>query len=114
MEATGASGNSYPVQLGAEEVQIIKGGWSHRLTNLSDTTAKLVEIDVLSGIAPERALCGLGANSCSDRRFGKTTEGSYTQSTLFETPRVKLTRVELGPGGVLEGTNIQDQQCLLP
>jgi hypothetical protein len=105
LEATGASGISYPVQLGAEELQIIKGGWSHRLTNLSDTTAKLIEIDVLSGIAPERALCGLGASSRSDGRFGKTTEGTYTQSTLFETPRVKLTRVELRPGGVLERHN---------
>lgn len=105
LAATGSSGNSYQVELDQDGVQVIKGGWSHRLTNLSDTTAKLVEIDVLSGIAPERARCGLGANSCSDGRFGKTTEGAYTASTLFETPRVKLTRVELGPGGVLERHN---------
>jgi quercetin dioxygenase-like cupin family protein len=105
LAATGASGNSYQVELDEDGVQVIKGGWSHRLTNLSDTTAKLVEIDVLNGIAPERALCGLGASSCSDGRFGKTTEGTYTTSTLFETPRVKLTRVELGPGGVLERHN---------
>jgi quercetin dioxygenase-like cupin family protein len=105
LAATGASGNSYPVELEAEGVQVIKGGWSHRLTNFADTTAKLIEIDVLSGIAPERALCGLGASSCTDGRFGKTTEGTYTKSTLFETPKVKLTRVELGPGGVLERHN---------
>ena len=86
LEATGAAGNSYPVQLDEEGVQVIKGGWSHRLTNLSDTTAKLIEIDVLNGIAPERALCGLGVSSCFDGRFGKTTEGSYTRA-LFSKHR---------------------------
>ena len=105
LEATGAAGNSYPVQLDEEGVQVIKGGWSHRLTNSADTTAKLIEIDVVNGIAPEHALCGLGANSCTDGRFGKTAEGSYTKSALFETPKVKLTRIELGPGGVLETHN---------
>lgn len=105
LAATGASGNSYPVELEEGGVQVIKGGWSHRLTNLSDTAANRVEIEVLNGITPERTLCGLGASSCSDGRFGKTTEGTYTTNTLFETPRVKLTRVELGPGGVLERHN---------
>lgn len=112
LEAAGGS-HSYPVQLEADGVQVIKGGWTHRLTNLSDTTAKLVEIDVLNGISPERALCGLGASSCTDGRFGKTTGGTYSKSTLFETPKVKLTRVELGPGGVLEGDGHSGSELLI-
>ena len=102
LEAAGPSGVSYPVHLAEEEMQVMKGGWSHRLTNLADTPASLLEIDVQNGIAPERALCGLAASPCTDGRFGKTAEGTYTTSTLFNTPKVKLTKVELGPGGVLE------------
>ena len=39
---------------------------------------------------------------CTDAQFGKTDEGTYATSTLFRTPKVKLTKVELGPGGVLK------------
>jgi len=83
-------------------MQAMKGAWPHRLTNLANATARLVEIDVQNNIAPERALSGLAASPCTDGRFGKTEEGTYTKSTLFETPKVKLTKVELGPGGILE------------
>ena len=102
LEATGPSGISYPVRLSDEEMQVMKGGWSHRLTNLADAPAQLLEIDVQNGIAPERALCGLAASPCTDARFGKNDEGAYATSTLFKTPKVKLTKIELGPGGVLE------------
>jgi len=102
LEATGPSGISYPVRLADEEMQVMKGGWSHRLTNLADAPAQLLEIDVQNGIAPERALCGLAASPCTGAQFGKTDEGTYATSTLFRTPKVKLTKVELGPGGVLE------------
>lgn len=43
----------------------------------------------------------IAASTCSDGRFGRTEEGTYTQGTLFETSKVKLTKVELGPGGIL-------------
>ena len=102
LEATGPSGISYPVRLADEEMQVMKGGWSHRLTNLADAPAQLLEIEVQNGIAPERAFCGLAASPCTDSRFGRTEEGTYATSILFNTPKVKLTKVELGPGGVLE------------
>lgn len=102
LEATGHSGNGYPLRLAEQEMQVMKGGWPHRLTNLANDTATLLEIDVQPSIAPERALCGLAAIPCTDGRFGKTEDGTYTTSTLFETPRVKLTRVELGPGGIFK------------
>src|SRR5215475_610340 len=101
LDAIGQSGNSYQLRLNEEEMQVMKGGWPHRLTNVSDKTARLLEIEVQNNIAPERALCGLAASPCSDGRFGKTEEGTYSNSTLFETPKVKLTKVELGPGGIL-------------
>jgi quercetin dioxygenase-like cupin family protein len=102
LDATGGSGNAYPLRLAEREMQVMKGGWTHRLTNLANDAAWLLEIDVETNILPERALCGLAASPCTDGRFGKTEEGTYTKSTLFETPLVKLTRVELGPGGILE------------
>ena len=76
LQAAGASGKSYAVQLDAEQVQVIKGGWQHRSANLADTTAKLIEIDVSNGISAERSVCGPGPKSCTDGRFGKTSEGT--------------------------------------
>ena len=102
LEAIGSAGISYPVRLADEEMQVMKGGWSHRLNNVASDPAILLEIDVQNGIAPERALCGLAASPCTDGRFGKTIEGTYTMSTLFDTPKIKLWKIELGPGGVLE------------
>jgi len=61
----------------------MKGGWSHRLTNVAMKPARLVEIDVRNNIAPERALCGLAASACTDSRFGRTEEGAYTNDTLW-------------------------------
>jgi hypothetical protein len=75
----------------------MKGGWSHRLTNVGDTAAKLLQVEVRTEIRPEHALCGLAARPCNDGQFGKTQAGTYATSTLFETPKVKLTKIELGP-----------------
>jgi hypothetical protein len=44
LEAAGVSGNSYVVQLDAEEMQVMKGGWSHRLTNVGETAANLLQV----------------------------------------------------------------------
>jgi hypothetical protein len=114
IEATGVSGNSYVVRLDAEEMQVMKGGWSHRLTNVGDTTARLLQVEVRSEIRPEHALCGLAARPCNDVRFGKTQEGRYSTSTLFETPKVKLTKIELGPGGLFQTHTHAGPQALIP
>ena len=42
-----------------------------------------------------------GGRACSDGIFGRNEDGSYSQSTLFETDTIKLARVQLGPGGLL-------------
>ena len=114
LDAVGTVGNSYPLRLAAEEMQVMKGGWPHRLKNLGANAARLIEIDVQTNIAPERALCGLAATSCTDGQFGKTNEGSYATSTLFETPKVKLTRIELGRGGVFDRHAHRGSEVLIP
>ncbi len=95
------SGIRYPMQMEDGEMQVIKGGASHRITNLSDTPLQLVEMEVMREIHPERPVCGLGGRACSDGIFGRNEDGSYSQSTLFETDTIKLARVQLGPGGLL-------------
>jgi quercetin dioxygenase-like cupin family protein/mannose-6-phosphate isomerase-like protein (cupin superfamily) len=99
-EIAGA-GMRFPMQMEDGEMQVLKGGSSHRITNLADTALRLIELEVAQEIHPERPLCGLGGRACSDFRFGKSETGMYTQSTLFETDTVKLARVELGPMSLL-------------
>lgn len=102
LKLSGTYGNAFELHLADGGIQVVNGGWAHRVSNLDDSGALFIEIDVQGGIRPERASCGLAASDCTDMTFGKTDEGTYTRSTLFETPTVKLTRVSLGPGGVLE------------
>jgi hypothetical protein len=114
LDAIGAAGNSYPVRLEQEEMQVMKGGWSHRLKNLTENAARLIEIDVQPSIAPEHARCGLAATPCTDGQFGKNDEGTYATSTLFETPKMKLTRVELGSGGIFDRHLHAGSSVLIP
>lgn len=99
---SGPYGNAFQLHLDDSEMQVVNGGWAHRVSNQDDTDAVLVEIDVEGGIKPERASCGLAASECTDGQFGKTDEGTYSRSTLFETTTVRLSKISLGPGGVLE------------
>src|SRR5437899_10593805 len=89
------------MQMEDGEMQVIKGGASHRITNLSDTPLQLVEMEVMRKIHPERPVCVLGGRACSDGIFGRNEDGSYSQSTLFETDTNKLARVQLTPDGLL-------------
>src|SRR5438445_10266417 len=80
------------MQMEDGEMQVIKGGASHRITNLSDSPLQLVEMEGMREIHPERPVCGLGGRACSDGIFGRNEDGSYSQSTLFETDTIKLAR----------------------
>jgi mannose-6-phosphate isomerase-like protein (cupin superfamily) len=84
------------------EIQLIKGGWPHRVVNAGDAPLRLITLHVPVRIDPEHALCGLGTRrNCTDGRFGKTEHGTYTYSTLFETETVQLRRFEIEPGVTL-------------
>lgn len=111
---SGPYGNTFQLHLEGGGMQVINGGWAHRVSNLDDTGALLVEIDVAGGIKPGHAACGLAASECTDGRFGRTDEGTYSQSTLFDTPTVRLSRISLGPGGVLEQHRHSGDDMLVP
>jgi hypothetical protein len=95
------NGIRYPMQMEDGEMQVLKGGASHRITNLSGSPLHLVEMEVMGEVHPERPICGLGGHACTEGIFGRNEAGSYNQSTLFETDTVKLARVQLGAGGLL-------------
>jgi quercetin dioxygenase-like cupin family protein len=94
-------GMTFPMQMENGEMQVLKGGAPHRITNHSDQPLRLLELEVLREVHPEQPVCGLGGRRCTDGRFGHSDTGTYTQSTLFETDTVKLARVELGPASLL-------------
>jgi hypothetical protein len=98
-DAVGSS-NSFPFEMSEGEMQVMKGNWPHRLVSRSDSRIRLIELDVLRGIEPEHAMCGLTGPPCEAIRFGATADGSYTMTVLFETPKVKLKRIEIGPNGL--------------
>ena len=114
LSLSGPYGNTFQLHLGEGEMQVVNGGWAHRVSNLDDTVAVLVEVDVKGGIRPQDARCGLSGSECTDGRFGRTDEGTYSRSTLFETSTVRLTKIALGPGGVLEGHTHSGPEVLIP
>lgn len=89
--------NSVPMSMHDSEVQVLKGHWPHRVHNKSQRALHLVEIEVARGIVPERAVCGLNAPSCRESRFAYNEHDRYTTGTLFETPTIKLAKVEIDP-----------------
>jgi mannose-6-phosphate isomerase-like protein (cupin superfamily) len=97
MGVAGAA-SQFRLDLQDGEMQVMKGGWTHRITNLGDAPLRFIEVDVRPTIDPAHPICGLAGTACSDGRFGKTDQGSYTFSTLFETSTVKLKKVELDAG----------------
>ncbi len=80
------------------DIQVLQGGWPHKLTNESKHVAELLMVEVDRNLFPKSARCGLGAKNCGETRFGQSAEGEYRQSTLFETDTASLFRATLGPG----------------
>ena len=104
----------YSLELQDGEMQVLKGGWTHEIINKSSDAIRVLEIDISRGIEPGHAVCGLGGPSCSGMRFGKTEQGSYTESVLFDTPSIKALRAELGPGGVLRTHDDRREHFIVP
>ena len=89
--------NSVPMSLKNEETQVITGNWPHKVVNKAAHPLHLIEIEVLKGIAPERAVCGLNGSSCISSKFAFNDNEKYVTSVLFETPTVKVGKVEIDP-----------------
>ena len=100
MQTVGEAG-SFDFEMRPGQMQVVKGGWPHRTINAADSALDVLEFEISRGIAAEKALCGLGGKECSDGIFGRDESGTYEAATLFETPTVKLRKIELGPGGSL-------------
>lgn len=113
LEAAGTL-NRFELQMSDAETQVLTARWAHRLVNVSIQPANLLIVEVMRGIAPEHALCGLNARSCTHVRFGKSKEGEYTQTMLFETEKIRLLRAELGPGGSLPTHTDNADHLVLP
>jgi hypothetical protein len=89
-------GTNLDMSLDDGEMQVLLGGWQHKLVNKSHETAELVAVEVSPNLASRSAVCGLAAQSCQEVRFGKSSQGEYEQAELFETNTAKLFRVHLG------------------
>ncbi len=79
------------------DIQVLQGGWPHKLNNESNHSAQLVMVEVDRNLFPKSARCGLGAKDCAETRYGQSGAGEYRQTTLFETDTANLFRVTLGP-----------------
>jgi hypothetical protein len=100
LRATGYQ-TDFELQLGGGDMQVVQGGWQHKLENHGSSAAEVIAIEVARNIDPRHATCGLSATNCNEVRFGRAESGDYSQSALFETATTKLVRVQLGPGGGL-------------
>lgn len=90
--------NSIAFSMTDGEVQVVTGNWSNRVLNKSQKPLHIVEIEALHDIAPERAMCGLAAKSCIGSRFAYNETTNYVESPLFETPSLRLSRLQIEPG----------------
>ena len=90
-------GNTFPMVMNDSEVQVMKGHWPHRIVNKSKNSLHLIEIESTAEISPEKAVCGLGTQSCTGAKFAKDDTTNYVESTLFITPSMRLAKVEIQP-----------------
>jgi hypothetical protein len=88
----------FELKFGDGDMQVVQGGWPHKLQNESSHIAQLVMVEVERGLFPRSAQCGLGSKDCAETRYGQSGEGEYRQTTLFETDTANLYRVRLGAG----------------
>lgn len=99
-EVTGFA-NTYPVDLHSGEVQIFTGGWPHHLHSKSDQPSTWIVMELARPLHPERASCGLSGPGCGQFKFGKSDQGEYNESLLFETPSARVLRAELAAASTL-------------
>jgi quercetin dioxygenase-like cupin family protein len=89
--------NSVPMSLKNEETQVITGNWPHKVVNKASHPLHLIEIEIAKGIVPEQAICGLNGASCISSKFAYNDNEKYVTSLLFETPTIKVGKVEIDP-----------------
>jgi len=106
--------HTFSAQMEPGEMQVLRGGYPQRLVNLADTPLQVVILEPAKGIAPDKATCGLSAAECTDGEFGNDDKGNpFTDSTLFETPTVKVSRIDLGASATLPKQNFVTNHVLV-
>ncbi|MDT8067423.1 MAG: hypothetical protein ROO76_04580 [Terriglobia bacterium] len=88
----------FELKFGDGDIQVVQGGWPHKLENESSHAAQLVMVEVARSLFPRSARCGLGSKDCAETRYGQSGAGEYRQRTLFETDTANLYRVSMGAG----------------
>ncbi len=106
--------NNFAVDLQSGEVEIFKGGWSHQLRSKSDTPTSWIVLELAHPLHPERATCGLAGPGCSQFRFGKSDQGEYSESLLFETPSARVLRAELAAASTLPTHDDRRDHVIVP
>lgn len=102
LQATdGAHTNNLNVE--PEAMQVMKGGWPHKIVNQGDAPASAMIIIPAAKLDPEHAICGLAARQCKGGEIGDEL-GKYTESILFETAAAKLTQAEVASGAQIPPT----------
>lgn len=110
----GVAASSMPLNLQSGEAEVFKGGWPQQLHSTSDAASSWVVLEPLRGLKPERASCGLNGADCGSVRFGKGDDGEYDESTLFETPTLRLSRAELGSNSGLSTHSDLHDHVIVP
>jgi hypothetical protein len=106
--------HTFSMQMEPGEIQVLRGGYPQRLINLEDSPLQVVIFEAAKGIAPEKATCGLSAAECTDGEFGNDDKGNpFTDSTLFETPAVTVSRIDLGASAILPKKNYVQSHVLV-
>lgn len=95
LAAVGNNSN-FEFKLGDGEMQVLQGGWSHKLVNQSQDAAQVIAVELTRNFAPQSAVCGLSTHGCHEVRYGTSAEGEYQQVTAFETDTAKVFRVHMG------------------
>lgn len=88
---------NFEMTIGDGEMQLLQGGWPHKLVNESRKPADLIAIESKRGLALQKPLCGVGGPGCRETHSGEAAGGTYMQTTVFETDAAKLVRLQIGP-----------------
>jgi quercetin dioxygenase-like cupin family protein len=88
------------LRMGPGELQLGTAGLVKRIVNQSSESVRFLVIEIIQGIEPKLAICGLRGPQC-ESDLGDLRGPNVSTSGLFETPTVKVSRTELDPKGVL-------------
>jgi quercetin dioxygenase-like cupin family protein len=106
-------GQEFPFEMQRGDMQILKGGFPHRVVNDSGEALQVVEVELTRAIDPEHAFCGTLGRACSDTAFGRSERGNYSRTMVMETGSVRVHRVQLDPGVELPNYSLRSDGMIV-